>query len=132
MSTDALVYDMSSSSRQDPAVFVKKDWLSINDDMNQNYNGNQITIQTSQLSNSNKYMDYHQAYLQIPLLLTLTNNTPAVGALAPATAATSCDYALGLKNWIGTIFHNFTIEYNGTTIAQQTNYIYLFITVSSS
>lgn len=126
MSTDALVYDMSSSSRQDPAVFVKKDWLSINDDMNQNYNGNQITIQTSQLSNSNKYMDYHQAYLQIPLLLTLTNNTPAVGALAPATAATSCDYALGLKNWIGTIFHNFTIEYNGTTIAQQTNYLPIY------
>ena len=95
MSSDALVYDMSNSSRQDPSVFVKKDWLQINDDNNQNYSGNQVTINTSALSNSNKYLDYHQAYLQVPLLLTLTNNTPAVGALAPATTATSCDYTLG-------------------------------------
>ena len=58
MSGDALVFHMANSSRKDPSVFVKKDWLAISDDMNQNYAGNQIVIQTSALSNSNKYLDY--------------------------------------------------------------------------
>jgi len=121
MSGDALVYDMAQSSRKEPSVFIKKDWLSILDEQNGNYSGNQCVINTSQLSNSNKYMDYRQGYLTVPLLLTLTNNTPAVGAFAPATAATSADYALGLKNWIGTVVNSLTLNLNGTTIIQQSN-----------
>ena len=40
MQGDSLVFDMATSSRKDPSVFVKKDWLAISDDMNQNYAGN--------------------------------------------------------------------------------------------
>ena len=87
MSGDALVFDMANSSRKDPSVFVKKDWLAISDDMNQNYAGNQVVIQTSAISASNKYIDYRQGYLTVPLLLTLTGNTAASGKMSPATAA---------------------------------------------
>ena len=124
MSGDALVYDMANSSRKDPSVFVKKDWLAISDDMNQNYAGNQVVIQTSAISASNKYIDYRQGYLTVPLLLTLTSNSVgSSGKLSPATSGTSCDFTLGLKNWIGSVIHNLTIDFNGTTIAQQTNYL---------
>ena len=121
MSGDALVYDMAQSSRKDPSVFIKKDWLSILDEQNGNYSGNQCVINTSQIANSNRYMDMRQGYLTVPLLLTLTNNTPAVGNFAPATSATSADYALGLKNWIGTVVNSLTLNLNGTTIIQQSN-----------
>jgi hypothetical protein len=127
MSCDKLVFDLSQEVEGSPSVFVKKDWVSIIDNQNQNYSSNQSVLDTSQLSNSNKYMSYREAYLNIPLLLTLTsaNATASIAAidLAPVTAATSADYAVGLKNWFGSMIHSFSLDYNGTTIVQQTPFI---------
>jgi hypothetical protein len=122
MSADTLVFDMSSQSEGSPSVFVRKDWLSILDNQNQNYQGNQSVIDTSQLANSNKYMNYREAYFLCPLVLTLTGQGSST-YFTPATALTSCDFAVGLKNWYGSIVHSFTLDYNGTTIIQQTPYV---------
>ena len=112
---DTLVFDMSSQSEGTPQVFVRKDWLSILDNQTGNYQGNQSDLDTSQLANSNKYMNYREAYFLCPLLLTLTQSVGATAAFSPATSATSADYAVGLKNWYGSIVHSFTLDYNGTT-----------------
>ena len=121
MSFDSLVYEMSNVSDVSPQVFVKKDWLSILDNQSQNYSGNQCVIDTSQLSNSNKYMNYREAYLSVPLLLTLNQTAVAVG-IVPTVAATSCDYVLALKNWSGSLIHSLTLDYNGVTVIQQTGF----------
>jgi hypothetical protein len=120
MSADTLVFDMSSMSEGTPSVFVRKDWLSILDNQNQNYQGNQSVIDTSQLANSNKYMNYREAYLTIPLIMTLTEGIGSAQPYDPTTPATaqgtgSPDYIMGLKNWYGSIVHSFTLDYNGTT-----------------
>ena len=83
MSCDKLVFDLSQEVEGSPSVFVKKDWVSIIDNQNQNYSSNQSVIDTSQLSNSNKYMSYREGYLNIPLLLTLTsaNATASIAAI---------------------------------------------------
>ena len=130
--SDKLVFDLAQEIEGSPNVFVRKDWINILDNQNQNYNNNQSILDTSQLSNSNKYMSYREAYLSVPLLLTygassFTNNGITTGAastftLTPNLALTG-DYALGLKNWFGQIIHSFTLDYNGTTIIQQTPYI---------
>ncbi len=73
MSGDTLVYDMSSMSEGTPSIFVKKDWLNILDNQNGNYAGNQSVIDTSQLANSNKYRNYREAYLAVPMVLTASN-----------------------------------------------------------
>jgi len=112
--TDVLVFDMSSQSEGSPALFVKKDFLSILDNQNQNYQGNQCIIDTSQLANSNKYMNYREAYLSVPLLITATGT----GITAPTTGSlptTVPDFAFGLKNWLATVVHSITLDYNGTT-----------------
>jgi hypothetical protein len=125
--SDALIYDLSSQTEGAPTVFVRKDFLSLIDNQNGSYSGNQSVIDTSQLSNSNRYMSYANAYLQIPMIMTLTSD--AVGAgFAPVTAATSADYALGLKNWFGSIIHSIQAEWNGVTIIQQTNFQGLYNT----
>jgi hypothetical protein len=133
-SGDTLVFDMSSMSEGTPSVFTKKDWLSILDNQNQSYQGNQSVIDTSQLANSNKFMNYREAYLLCPLLITLTG-TPSTTAnvlsgdtMNPcnptgAAATKGCDYAVGLKNWYGSVIHSLTLDYQGTTIIQQTPYI---------
>ena len=133
MSADSLVFDMSSMSEGTPSVMVRKDWLSILDNQNQNYNSNQSILDTSQICNSNKYMSYREAYLSIPFLITLgtTAYTPTAippanfthSTFLPAQNEDSADYCLGLKNWFGQIIHSFTLDYNGTTIIQQTPYL---------
>ena len=126
---DKLVFDLAQEIEGSPSVFVRKDWLNILDNQNQNYNNNQSVIDTSQLSNSNKWMNYREAYFSIPFLITLGQSTAPTATVSgtPAvpvfnTAASSVDYAYGLKNWFGQIIHSFTLDYNGTTIIQQTPY----------
>jgi hypothetical protein len=46
--------------------------------------------------------------------------------LAPATAATSLDTAISLKSWFGNIIHSLTLDYNGTTVIQQTPFINMY------
>lgn len=114
MSCDKLVFDLSQEVEGSPNVFIRKDWINILDNQNQNYQNNQSIIDTSQLANSNKYMSYREAYLAVPMLLSV--RTPNSSA---ATYKIN-DYAIGLKNWFGQIIHSLTLDYNGTTIVQQT------------
>ena len=118
MSGDKLVFDLANEIEDVPNIFVRKDWINILDNQNGNYNSNQSVIDTSQLSNSNKYIAYREGYLATPMLMTLTGS-----AGTPATSTTSQDFAIGLKNWFGSIIHSLTLDFNGTTIIQQTPYV---------
>jgi len=126
---DTLLFDMAQSTEGTPQIFVRRDWLSILDNMNQSYIGNQSVIDTSQLANSNKYMSYYEATIILPLLLTLNTTTNVDLNFGEATPVGSTgSYVMGLKNWLGTVVHSFTLDYNGTTIIQQTPFINLWNT----
>ena len=116
---DAIVYELSSMSESDPNIFIKKDWVSILDNQNANYAGNQAVIDTSQLSNSNKWINYREGYLTIPLQLCMSTVT-ASNTFAPQTTTTAADYAVGLKNWYGSVIHSISVDLAGSTIIQQT------------
>lgn len=122
---DKLVYDLAQEIEGTPSVFVRKDWINILDNQNQNYSSNQSVIDTSQLSNSNKYMGYREGYLLVPLTLTLAQTgASAVGKFfAPSADGKVADSSIGLKNWFGQIIHSMTLDYNGTTIIQQTPFV---------
>jgi len=121
--SDKLVFDLAQEVEGSPNVFIRKDWLNILDNQNQNYNNNQSVLDTSQLSNSNKYMSYREAYFLIPLLLSVQQvDVPDADHLF-SPASRPADYSVGLKNWFGQIIHSFTLDYNGTTIIQQTPYV---------
>jgi len=137
MSCDKLVFDLSQEVEGSPSVFVKKDWVNILDNQNGQYSANQSVIDTSQLSNSNKYMSYREGYLAVPMMLSLMSNQAAGVLMAkslglnssPTTGeynlegGSSADLAIGLKSWFGQMIHSITLDYNGTTIVQQTQYI---------
>ena len=121
--TDVLVFDMSSQSEGDANIFCRRDFLSVLDNQNQSYSGNQSIIDTSQIANSNKYINYRESFLSIPLLITATGT----GLTVPSSPPTTCsDFAFGLKNWLGQVIHSITVDYNGTTIIQQTPYQSLY------
>ena len=118
---DESVYDMSLQSESNPNIFIKKDWISILDNQNGVYSGNQCVIDTSQLSNSNKWMNYREAYLQVPLLLTLGSTADGVEFLPlSGTSNAFFDSSLSLKNWYGSVIHSVSLDINGSTIIQQT------------
>lgn len=125
---DKLVFDLSQEVEGSPNVFIRKDWINILDNQNQNYQNNQSIIDTSQLSNSNKYMSYRESYLAVPLLLSLSTPANALCDVAPVNGIGYSDYSIGLKNWFGQIIHSFTLDYNGTTIVQQTPFINMWNT----
>ena len=50
---DATVYEMSSSSENSPSIFLRKDYISIQDNNNNNYSSGQLVLDTSVLANSN-------------------------------------------------------------------------------
>jgi hypothetical protein len=110
---DQLIYDLSSATEGSPTVFIKRDWLSILDNQNGQYSGSQSVVDTSQLSNSNRYMSYREAYLQVPMVMTLTSDANNIG-FKPATT-TPADYACGLKNWFGSVVHSIQVDWNGVT-----------------
>ena len=116
---DESVYDMSLQSESNPNIFIKKDWISILDNQNGVYSGNQCVIDTSQLSNSNKWLNYRESYILVPLMLSL-GCTTSIATVAPATAGTSLDNGLSLKNWYGSIIHSIALDINGSTVIQQT------------
>lgn len=132
---DKLVYDLAQEVEGSPSVFIRKDWINILDNQNTNYISNQSVLDTSQLSNSNKWMSYREAYFSIPLTLTLATlnnenvnvNGGVGGAIVPAAGnilySDEGTMAIGLKNWYGNIIHSFTCDYNGTTIIQQTPFV---------
>jgi len=119
MSSDKLVFDLANETEKVPDIFIKKDWVNILDNQNGVYSSNTSVLDTSQLSNSNKYMNYRESYLAVPMLISVASTT-ATANFAPATAGTSADYAVGLKSWFGQIIHSFTLDIGGVTVVQQT------------
>ena len=127
MSSDTLTYDMAMMSEGSPQVFVKKDYLSIQDSQNGNYAGNQLVIDTSQLANSNKYCDYRNAYLAVPMVMAATSKTDANGICIMTgnypnglALIEGSDQVLSLKSWFGSIVSSMLLDYAGTTIIQNT------------
>lgn len=118
--SDQVVYDMASQSESEPNIFVKKDWVQILDNQSGNYSSNQAVIDTSQLSNSNKYINYREAYLNMPVTLCLATTTGS-NTFNP-TAANSVDYGVGLKNSYFSMIHSLSVDLGGTTICQTTPY----------
>jgi len=115
--SDKLVYDLTQETEGSPNIFIRKDWLTIMDNMNGNYQSNQSVIDTSQIANGNKWMSYREAYLSVPLLLTMS--MPA----ANGNGVNISNGVIGLKNWFGSIIHSMSVDYNGSTIIQQTPFI---------
>ena len=92
MSGDKLVFDLSNEIEKNPNVFVRKDWVSLLDNKVGQYADSTSVLDTSQLSNSNKWQNLRESFLSIPLLLTLTGPqyvAPALGVnptgMQPAT-----------------------------------------------
>jgi hypothetical protein len=116
---DSVVFEISSSDYKRENIFLNKNWLSTIDLNNGIYSTNQVIIDSSALSNSNRYINYREGVLIVPLLYTLSCTTNTA-TFAPNTTGTSCDYCVGMKSFFFSVVHSLSLELQGGTIVQTT------------
>ncbi len=116
---DALLYEISKSEEMDGEPFIRRENVYIIDQNNGSYTNNQIIMDCASVSNSGKWADFANAYLAIPLLITMTS-TFDFSALAS-------DFALGLKNGFHQLVSSLNVEYNNTSVVQISNLTNMYI-----
>ena len=108
-SANTLSYELSSQDvGEQPFLYTKKQMLVIQD-TNTSYTSAQSKINTSSVSQS-QYINYKESYLSVPVVMTMT------GHFNPATAATSANYSLGLKEYFHSLIHSMSVDFNGTNV----------------
>jgi len=118
MSSDLVVYNQSIEEKPVSSVMTDKKWLNVLDQNNGSYSSGQSTLETTSLSTSDRFMNYREAYLAVPVLLTVGNNTNANDA--GMANATNKSKVVGLKNSYTTLIHSMSVDLNGTNIVQST------------
>jgi len=111
-----------SSETKYPPIFNKREWLYINDTTTQYDQGTSI-IETTALSNNDKFLDYNAAYLTVPILITLSNNTIAAGLVINTLPYQK---SLGFKQSFLTMINSITVDLNGQSMVQQNQLIDIY------
>lgn len=119
MSADLVVYNQSVEEAPTSSIMVDKKWLSVLDQNNGSYSSGQSTLETTSLATSDRMMNYKEAYLAVPLVLTASsveaNNTTTLNG-----TLTNKSKLMGLKNSYTSLVHSMSVDLNGTNIIQQT------------
>ncbi|MDA1177126.1 MAG: hypothetical protein O3C41_08605 [Bacteroidetes bacterium] len=121
---DLVTYSKSVEEKTSNSVFLNQSWLQVLDSNNGSYSSSQATLETTSLASSDRFMDYREAYLSIPLLLTLGNNTNV--NTAGLANATNVSKIMGLKNSYTSLIHSMSVDLNGTNIIQSTPFSELY------
>jgi hypothetical protein len=107
------------------SVFNKREWLYINDTTTQYDQGTSI-IETTSLSNNSKFLDYNAAYLSVPILITLTNNSATTAGLSAPSGDLPYNQSLGFKQSFLSMINSITVDLNGQSMVQQNQLIDIY------
>lgn len=118
---DALLYEISKSEEMSGEPFTRRENVYIIDQNNGSYTNNQIIMDCASVSNSGKWADFANAYLAVPLLITMTSTFNFQGA------GIASDFACGLKNGFHQLVSSLNIEYNNTSVVQISNFSNVYI-----
>lgn len=119
MSADEVVYRESLFDDRYDNISNDREVLWVNDTTGPQYNG-QIIFDTSLLTNSGKFLDWGNAYLEIPYQVSLNIGTTAYPGGASA-------WMFGFKNGYYQIIHSIAVECDGQNVVQQTPYTNMLV-----
>eukprot|EP00952_Eustigmatos_sp_NYUAD-ZCMA_P014399 56126-Eustigmatos_ZCMA.PRE.2 len=109
---DQFIYETAvGDNSTEHTPFVKRVWIYINDTNAGSYSGT-IQFDTAAAANSGKWVNWQEAYLMIPITVVSKSSVDITGA---ANA-----YMCGLKNGSHQLINSFQVNYNGTSVVQQT------------
>ena len=115
---DLVVFNQSqeaSSEYTASSIMEDKKWLNVIDQNNGSYQSGQMTLETTSLSTSDRLMNYREAYLAIPLVITVANVTDNNTS---GLTGVNNSKVVGLKNSYTSLIHSMSVDLNGTNIIQ--------------
>lgn len=113
---DSYSFNASHSTDQNEYLFKDKQFIYFNDSNNGNYTSNEIKFELSALANTNRFIDWAQSFLVIPLTMSCTATTGAF------TQSSENVFAMSLKNGYQHIIDSLYITYNDNPINQPSSY----------
>lgn len=122
MSSDQLVFEDSITQESPSIPFQDKDFAYILDQNNGSYAG-QVIFDSSSLSNVDRFANWSEAFIEIPLVLTLNTQTNGIAGFATANG----QWAAGLKNGFWQVINSISVDYNGKTVVQLTPYTNVYV-----
>lgn len=130
MQSDSFVLEQAMSSIDLKLPFVRKDVQILSDLNNGTYSANQVTFETTGLSNATNWLDYNQGLILLPVVMSVTGtkstNPGGVTTNIDFTTVKS-DFMLGLKNSHISLISSMSVDMGGTNIVQITNNIAQFL-----
>lgn len=122
---DTYIYENTLENEVIEKPFISKEVQIVYDSNNGVYN-NQILFSTGNLTNTGKWVDYANSYIEIPITMAMSSSASiATGANA---------FMMGLKNGSIQLVDSIILQYNGTSMVQQsifTNVLQHFKIMSS-
>lgn len=122
---DQYIYEDSNEPQMTLEPFVQKKWVWVSDNNGGNYSGTQILIDNSSLSNSGLYIDWQSAFLTIPIVMRLSATSS--NAKIPAIQTLQSAFAAGVKNGYYQFISSLSVEYQNTSIVQQTPFLNQYV-----
>jgi hypothetical protein len=97
-------------------LYKDKQFIYFNDSNNSSYTSNEIKFELSALANTNRFIDWAQSFLVIPLTMSCTATTGSF------TQSNENVFAMSLKNGYQHIIDSLYITYNDNPINQPSSY----------
>jgi hypothetical protein len=119
--SDSLVFSESISSDLNVSEFTKKKWVYAIDSQNGAYN-NQVTIDTTSLSNSGAFPNWAEGFIVMPLVVSLSS----ANAASLPLGTTFADMSWGFKAGFWQMINSMSVSYNNGNIIQETSFLNVF------
>ena len=116
---DSLLYQISASTELSGEPFIRRENVYIIDQNNGSYTNNTVILDCAAVSNAGKWADFQNAYITVPLCVTMTSTYDFTGV--------DTDFAVGLKNGFHQLIASVNIEYNNTSVVQISNLTNMYI-----
>lgn len=114
---DEYLYNASTSTQSTAQDMTDKEILYVQDSQGSSYSG-QITIETSTLANSGRFLAYSESYLEVPLVVSFQSSTSLTGADSLVNG-----FMVGLKNGHHQLIDSLQIDMGGTNVVQLQPYL---------
>lgn len=112
---DNFLYEVSNESQEPLNTCIGQQWIYSNDNNNNNYSSNQISLDLTSFYNANSLIDWRTAYIQIPLV--------SVVDIVGAGANEFNPNIYSLKNGYANLINSMQVECSNTTVNQVSNNI---------
>jgi hypothetical protein len=118
---DNLVFEESLNTEVEHSEFINKKWIYVNDNNNGNY-ASQVVIDSTALSNSGGWINWNEAFILMPLVVSLTSSTTTNLPVDTNWA----DYSWAFKSGFWQLIDSMTVEFNNQNVIQTTPFTNVF------